>query len=88
MAMWRIELGDKFQDYRATAAQSFLNDCFYATDGYKFFVGGNEATRSEAMIAAEEYVADKFNKKLETHKRIRVGDGVTHLQSKVIWVRK
>ena len=89
---YRLELGDQSRDYHATAVHEFRDAVIYApeTDGYRYFVDGVSVSRSEALAACDAAIAAKWDKKAETHKRVRVSVGATTCANtyRKVWVRK
>lgn len=89
---YRIELAEFSRDYRASSSEEFRTDVIYApeADGYRYFVDGKQVSREAALAACDAAADARWNKKLETHKRVRVSVGVTTLPNtyREVWVRK
>lgn len=92
MSAFRIELDDQSLDFRASAVHEFHDAVIYAPeeDGYRYFVKGVSVTRAEALDACAAAIAARLEKKMETHKLVRVSVGVTNLPNtyRKVWVRK
>jgi hypothetical protein len=56
--------------------------------GQRFFLAGGEVTAARFYAVAETAVQDAYAKKCETHKRVSVQHGATHLSRVEKWVRK
>jgi hypothetical protein len=89
---YRIELGDQVIEYRANRVHDFHRELFYSSDdeGYRYFIDGKQVTNSEARAACESAFEAAWNKKAETHKRVRVSTGVTRCDNtfREVWVKK
>ena len=89
---YRLELNDFSRDYRATAFEEFRTDVIYAPEayGYRYFVEGKQVSRADALAACDAAADARWNKKLETHKRVRVSVGATTLPNtyREVWVRR
>lgn len=88
---YRIELGDAALNFRASAVHDFHREVFFAESAdFRFFVDGKQVTKEQALEACQAAFDAAFEKKSQTHKRVRVCKGVTTLPSNYrnIWVRK
>jgi hypothetical protein len=89
---YRLELGEISKDYRATSVEEFRNDVILApeADGYRYFVDGKQVSRDAALAATSAARQARWDKKCQTHKRVRISVGCTTLSNtyRETWVRR
>lgn len=71
----------------SSSPQEAMNWLCY-DDAQTFALAGKPVSAVEFYAAARAAVQAKWDKKLETHKQVRVPDGVSGLVFKTIWIRK
>jgi hypothetical protein len=89
---YRLQLASDYRDYRATAVHQFRDDvCIsFPDDGYQYFVDGVEVSRANALAACEVAINAKWDKKSETHKRVRVSVGASTASNtyREVWIKR
>lgn len=89
---YRLELEDESRDYRASAVHAFRDDvcCAPEAEGYRYFVDGHQVSRADALAACKAAIDAEWEKKLTTHKRVRVSVGASNCDNtyREVWVRR
>jgi len=92
---FRIQLGEQVLDYPAIRVHEFLDALCYcqepaASPFYQFFVNDKEVPFEAAREAGHAILDAKLEKKLKTHKLVRVSVGATALPNtyRDVWIRK
>jgi len=90
---FRIESADgtEFKDYRATSVQEFRNDLCGCNDAdFNYFVDNKPVSLETAFNIADQLIAEKLEKKQQTHKQVFVSIGASkaHNTYHKVWVRK
>ena len=77
---FRIETtdGTEFKDYRATSVHEFRNDlCGCNEVGFNCFVDNKPVSLETAFNIADQLIAEKLEKKQQTHKQVFVSIGAS-----------
>lgn len=75
--------GERYENSKGAYANNFpaYEDCTY-------YLSGKQVSILEFFTEAQRLMQVALEKKMETHKKIRVPDGATGLQYRTIWVRR
>jgi hypothetical protein len=90
---FRIETtdGTDSKDYRATSVHEFRNDLCGCNDAdFNYFVDNKPVSLETAFNIADQLIAEKLEKKQQTHKQVFVSIGASkaHNTYHKVWVRK
>lgn len=82
------EVGVEFNknDFHAAGSELFAIMQMSNIDDVKFYIKGKISSLDEVKKEISRLYNLKVEKKELTHKKIFIGDGVTHLNKKAVWV--
>lgn len=86
----RIANGSAAVEFTRAYAAAARNELLECDDNLSFFVDGKPATRLECIAACEEVMQAAFDKKSQTHKRVRISQGATACSNtyREVWVKR